>query len=83
MTISWLRYAAVFFYFLAIFPKMFLIYGVKTQNTKISDSDHVEFVILRLPCIFFAFPFNSVLLAPSDSQIFSTFCPNSCVVTQK
>ena len=52
--------------------KMFLkFWGSKSLKSKIGDSHLVELVILRLTCVLYAFPFNS--LPFMDSQTIATF----------
>ena len=51
---------------------MFLkFWGSKSRNIKIRESHLVELVILRLACVLYAFPFNS--LPFMDSQTIATF----------
>ena len=52
--------------------KMFLkFWGQNHEISKIRDSHLVELVILRLTCVLYAFPFNS--LPFMDSQTIATF----------
>ena len=52
--------------------KMFLkFWGPNHEISKIRDSHLVELVILRLTCVLYAFPFNS--LPFMDSQTIATF----------